>query len=369
MIPVNSISLNGKEKKYLNQCINSNWISAGGKFNDLFEDKIRNLIKKKFCISVTSGTTALETAIQSLNLKKGDEVILPSFTIISCFNAIVKNGLTPVPVDCNFDDWNINISEVKKKITKKTKAIIVVHIYGLASDIKKIITLKKKHNFKIIEDAAEVMGLKYFDNKYCGYYGDITTFSFYANKHITTGEGGMVLTNDKKIFNRCKSIINLFFKQPRFIHDEIGSNFRFTNLQAAVGLAQFENLKKIIKKKRLIGKIYQKGLESIKNIYLPLKKNNFSKNIYWVFGVVLKTRNRIKREDICKKLLKQGIETRPFFWPIHKQPVFKPYQKKEKLHLKNSEYIAKNGFYLPSGTALKLKQIKYIIQEVKKIMK
>tara|TARA_Y100000389_G_C17365954_1_gene466322 strand:- start:54 stop:1049 length:996 start_codon:yes stop_codon:yes gene_type:complete len=315
MIKVNSINLQGNEKKYINQCIDDNWISGSGKFNLLFEKKIQNLVKKKYAISTTNGTTALETAVQSLNLKKGDEVILPSFTIISCFNAIVKNGLIPVPVDCNFGDWNMDIEKLKKKITNKTKAIIVVHIYGLASDIKEIIKLKKNYDFKIIEDAAESMGLKYYDNKYCGYYGDITTFSFYANKHITTGEGGMILTNKKNIADRCKSIINLFFSTPRFIHSEVGSNHRYTNIQAAIGLAQYEKLKFTIKRKIEIGNMYQNGLKNLQNIFLPQKNNIFSKNIYWVFGLVLKNDNKLKldRQMLCKKLYKKGIETRPFF--------------------------------------------------------
>ena len=183
MIKVNSINLSGNEKKYINECIKENWISSGGKFHSLFEKKIKTLIKKKYAISVTNGTAALEAAIQSLNLKKGGEIILPSFTIISCANAIIKNGLTPVPVDCNFDDWNMNIDQVKKKINNNTKAVMVVHIYGLASNIKEIVKLKKKYKFKIVEDAAEAMGLKYFDNKFCGYFGDITTFSFYKFRY------------------------------------------------------------------------------------------------------------------------------------------------------------------------------------------
>jgi len=366
MIRVNSINLLGNEKKYISECIDTNWISGSGKFNYLFEKKIQGLIKKKYAISTTNGTTALETAIQSLNLKKGDEVILPSFTIISCFNAIVKNGLIPVPVDCNFGDWNMDVEKLKKKITKKTKAIIVVHIYGLASDIKEIIKLKKKFSFKIIEDAAEAMGLKYYDNKYCGYYGDITTFSFYANKHITTGEGGMILTNEKKIAEKCKSIINLFFSTPRFIHKEIGSNHRYTNIQAAVGLAQYEKLKQTIKRKIEIGKLYQNSFKVLKNVFLPQVNNKFSKNIYWVYGLVLNKSNKFNRDEICDKLFRKGIETRPFFWPIHKQPIFKKFGKEI---LKNSEYLSKNGFYLPSGTALKNKEIRYIINEVKKIIK
>ena len=369
MINVNSIKLLGKEKKYVNQCINDNWISSGGKFNFRFEDRFKKLINKKYAISVTNGTAALETAIQSLNLKKGSEVILPSFTIISCANAIVKNGLIPVPVDCNIDDWNINIDAIKKRISNKTKAILVVHIYGLASNIKEIIKLKKKYNFKIIEDCAESIGLKYYQNKHCGYYSDITTYSFFANKHITTGEGGMILTNNKKIALRCKKIINLFFKNPRFVHDEVGSNFRFTNLQAAIGLAQFEQLNRTIKKKKLIGKLYNEGFKDLKNIFLPLKKNSFSTNIYWVYGIVIKKNFKLSREQVCNYLYKKGIETRPFFWPIHKQPVFKNIKGMKNLKLLNSEYISKQGFYLPSGVALKRNHINYVISQTKKILK
>jgi len=239
-VPVNEPYLLGNEKKYLLQCVKSGFISSSGPFVKKFEEKFAKKINRKYAISVSNGTAALQLAFESLNLKKNDEVILPSFTIISCILPVIRCGATPVLVDSDPVTWNMNVKQVEKKITTKTKAIIVPHIYGLPVDMDPLIKISKKHKLKIIEDAAEVLGLKY-KNKPCGKFGDVSTFSFYANKHITTGEGGMIVTDDKKIAEKCRSLRNICFNnQKRFVHHDLGWNYRFTNIQSAIGLAQLE---------------------------------------------------------------------------------------------------------------------------------
>ena len=273
-------------------------------------------------MTVSSGTAALEIIIKSLNLKKGDEVIIPAFTIISSVMCIIKNGLKPVLVDSDLENWNMSIDQTINKIGKKTKAIIITHIYGFPVDMQKIINIAKKKKIIIIEDAAEMIGQKY-KNKICGSFGIASTFSFYANKHITTGEGGMIVTNDKTIYERCKSLRNLCFgnKGNRFNHSDIGWNYRFTNIQAAIGLGQLQNINWIVKRKKEIGRRYIERLKNNKNIIIQKRKNKYSENIFWVFGILIKKNYKLKRDEITKKLLKNNIQTRNFFHPMHKQSI------------------------------------------------
>ena len=366
-IPVNEPLFQGKEIKYLKDCIDTKWIGSDGKYVGQLEKKLSNYTKRSYAIAVSSGSAALDIAFLALGLKKGDEVILPSFTIISCLNQIIRSGAKPIFVDCDLETWNMNISDVEKKITKKTKIILAVHIYGLSVDMPKLLRLAKKHKIKVIEDSSEVIGLE-IKKKKCGSFGDISTFSFYTNKHITTGEGGMVLTNNKYIAKRCTKLRNLFFNnKKRFYHEEIGWNYRMSNLNAAVGVAQFENLHKTIKLKRKIGNLYYKQLKDIKSIKLQPLKTKYCKNIFWVFGILLKKNSKFNIEKVRNFLFKKGIQTRPFFWPLHKQPLLGKYLKENYL-LPNSEFLSKNGFYLPSGLSLKKYQIEYVCRELKKIL-
>lgn len=365
LIPVNEPLFKGNETKYLRDCIKTAWIGSDGKYVKLLENKLSKYFKRKYAIAVSSGTAALEVAFASINLKKGDEIIIPSFTIISCLNPIIRLGARPIFVDCDLNTWNVNISDIEKKITKKTKIILAVHIYGLSVDMPRLLKLGKKYNIKIIEDASEVLGLK-INEKKCGTFGEISTLSFYTNKHITTGEGGMVLTNNKLISDRCKKLRNLFFdNKKRFYHKDIGWNYRMSNLNAAVGVAQFEYLDSTINLKRKIGKFYYENLKDINSIQIQPLQSKYSKNIYWVFGIVIKNR-KININELRQNLLKKGIQTRPFFWPMHKQPFLKNYLKKNSLP--NSEYISKNGFYLPSGLSLKRRDLEYICGQFKKII-
>jgi perosamine synthetase len=351
-IPVNLPLLNGNEKKYLNECIDTGWISSEGPFVTKFEEDFSIHIGRKYGIAVSNGTAAIDIAIEALGIKEGDEIIMPTFTIISCINQIIRSKAVPVLIDSHKDSWNMDVSEIESKITSKTKAIMIVHIYGLSVDIDPIIELSKKYNLKIIEDAAEVHGLTY-KNKPCGSFGDISTFSFYPNKHITTGEGGMVLTNDEQLAEKCRGLRNLCFtSEKRFVHTNLGWNMRMTNMQAALGCAQLENIENFIKLKRDMGAIYQNELRNVDELQLPLKKDNNSENIYWVFGVVLKNKN-INSEMVMKELAKKGIGTRPFFYPMHLQPVLKNKGLFNGESYPVSENLYNQGFYLPSGLGTK----------------
>ena len=369
IVPVNGPLLIGNVKKNILDCLKKNFISSSGAYVKEFEQKFAKFLKKKYAISVSNGTAALQLAIESLNLKKGSEVILPSFTIISCILPLIRCGLKPVLIDSDLSSWNMKVEDIEKKINKKTKAIMVVHIYGMPTDMKVILKLAKKYKLKIIEDSAESIGLT-FDNKQCGSFGDVSTFSFFANKHITTGEGGMIVTNSLKIANRCRSLRNLFFNnERRFKHYELGWNYRLTNLQAAIGVAQLEKINYFIKKKRKMGDYYQKHLNTLsKYVYLPKIKNKYSKNVYWVFGLVLRKDAKISLKKVMEQLKRRGIETRNFFWPLHQQPILKKMGYFKNSKHPNAEFLSKNGFYIPSGLSISQKDQKYVIKNLINIL-
>lgn len=351
MILVNEPVLDGNEKKYLQQCIDTGWISSEGPFVEQFENMMADYVGRDFATSCSSGTAALDIAVAALGLKAGDEVIMPSFTIISCAQALIKLGIIPVLVDSDYYTFNANASDIESKITNKTKAIMVVHIYGLTVDFDPILAVAKKHGLQIIEDAAEVIGQSYKGKK-CGSFGDVSIFSFYPNKHITTGEGGMVLCDKKQIDESAKRLRNLCFGSERFIHDEIGFNYRMTNIQAALGVAQLEKIDITLKKKRWIGSFYDYLLKDIEAINLPIASTDYCDNIYWVYAVTIKESFSKDARIIIKELGEQGIGARPFFYPMHKQPVFKEMGLFEGISLPNSERLYERGFYIPSGLAL-----------------
>lgn len=368
-IAVNQPLLNGNEKKYLDNCIKTGWISSEGPYIAEFENKYAKIVHRKFGIGVCNGSAALEASVVALGIGKGDEVILPTFTIISCATAIIRAGAKPVVIDCDPFTWNMNVHQIEKKITKKTKAIMVVHIYGLPVDMDPVLELARKYHLKIIEDAAEAHGLTY-KGKPCGSFGDISIFSFYPNKLITTGEGGMILTDNKKLADKCRQLRNLcFLPKKRFVHQDLGWNMRLTNLQAAVGLAQLERLNQSILKKRQMGRLYSKLLKDIPQIKLPLKKTSYAENIYWVYGLVLDDKVSFDADAAMKRLDKLRIGTRPFFWPIHEQPVFKKMGLFAGEYYPVAENLARRGFYVPSGLALTEKQIIKVADSVKKIIK
>ena len=369
-IPVNVPKIFKEDKININKALKDNWVSSEGPFVKKFEKQFSEFNSRKFGIAVSSGTAALEISLKALNFKKGSEVIIPTFSIISTALCVIKIGLKPVLVDVDLKNWNMIPSQIIEKITKKTKGIIITHIYGFPVDMDEVLKVAKRKNIKIIEDAAEMIGQKY-KNKNCGSFGDISTFSFYANKHITTGEGGMILTNDKKIYSQCRSLRNLCFGtgNERFNHNSIGWNYRFTNIQAAMGLGQLKNIKWIIKRKKEIGTKYHKLLKNNKKIFIQDLKTKYASNIFWVFGIVIKKNLRLSRNLLVKKLNDKGIQTRNFFHPMHKQNVFKKMKIfKNKNTYPNSEFLSKNGLYLPSGIGLKNKEIDYICKTLIKIL-
>jgi perosamine synthetase len=367
MILVNEPLLDGNEKKYLNECIDTGWISSEGPFVEKFESQMAHFIGRKYATACTSGTAALDIAVSALNLQEGDEVIMPSFTIISCAQALVNLGVKPVLIDSEYDTFNMKVEDVESKITSKTKAIMIVHIFGLTVDVDPVISIARKYKLRVIEDAAQMHGQEYKGKK-CGSFGDISIFSFYPNKHITTGEGGMVLCDDNYLDERCKSLRNLCFGKDRFIHEEIGFNYRMTNMQAALGVAQLERIDQIVEKKRWMGDMYNKFLQDLDMINLPVKSTNYCENIYWVYAITLKDEYGKNAKDIINALAKNKIGARPFFYPMHQQPVFKKMALFSEEKLPNSEKLYNRGFYIPSGIALTNDQVVKVSEVLHEIL-
>jgi perosamine synthetase len=365
MIPVNTPLLDGNEKKYLIECIDTGWISSEGPFVSRLEEGMCKLTGREHGIAVCNGSIALDIAVQALRVGPGDEVIMPTFTIISCAAAVVRAGATPVFVDADPATWNMCPDQVEQAITSRTRAIMVVHIYGLPVELAQILETARKHNLFVIEDAAEVHGQTY-RGKPCGSFGHISTFSFYPNKHVTTGEGGMILADDPLLAERCRSIRNLCF-QPhrRFVHEELGYNGRMSNLQAAIGVAQLETLSEHIVRKRQIGALYEQCLSSIPTLQRPEISTDYAHNIYWVYGLVADTVELA--EQIIQALAARRVGTRPFFWPMHQQPVFEQYAWFRKQVFPVAERLATCGFYLPSGLGISDEEIAQVCDIVRSV--
>jgi perosamine synthetase len=367
-IPVNEPLLDGKEKDYLIECIETGWISSEGPFVKEFEKQFSKRMGRKHGIAVCNGSAAIDIAVTALDIGPGDEVILPTFTIISCAASIIRAGAKPVLVDCDSKTWAMNTEQIEAKITDKTKAIMVVHIYGLPVDIEPVDDLSEKYGIAIIEDAAEAHGLTY-RKRPCGSFGDISTFSFYPNKHVTTGEGGMLLTDNDRLATGCRSLRNLCFQtKKRFVHEKLGWNMRMSNLQAAVGLAQLERLNEFLGRKRKMGQRYSELLSDIPGIQLPVPETEYARNSYWVYGLVLGKNILLDADEAMRRLAQHGISTRPFFWPMHLQPVFKKMGLFENEHYPNAERIAHRGFYIPSGLAITDEQIKLVAEAVREVL-
>jgi perosamine synthetase len=368
MIPVNEPLLNGNEKRYLAECIDTGWISSEGPFVGRLEKGFASRVGRKHGVAVANGTAALDVAVAALGLGEGDEVILPSFTIISCAAAIVRAGAVPVVVDADPHTWNMAVGQIEAKITPRTRAIMVVHIYGLPVDMDPVLSLARTHGLKIIEDAAELIGQTY-KGKPCGSFGDISTFSFYPNKHITTGEGGMVVTDDDALAAKCQEFRNLCFVPPRrFVHYELGWNFRMTNLQAAVGVAQLERLDDFLIRKREIGALYNSLLGSLTTVQRPPAASEGASNIYWVYGLVLNDDVPFDAREAMARLAKAGVGTRPFFYPMHKQPVLLTMGLFSSADCPIAERLGERGFYIPSGLGLTNAQAEIVAQEVRRLL-
>ncbi len=362
IIPVCEPILGGNELKYTRECIKANWISStGGKHIREFEKKFARLCGARYAISCTSGTSALHLALATLGIKKGDEVIIPTFTMIATANAITYLGARPVLVDAEPLTWNIDPDKIEDQITSRTKAIIIVHTYGHPAQMDKILRIAKKYNLYVIEDAAEAHGAKY-RGKTVGSIGDVACFSFYANKIITTGEGGMLTTNNKKVARVAWILKNHAFSDDRhFWHKYLGYNYRFTNLQAAIGLAQLERFNKLVEAKIKNARYYSYLLKDVKGITLPYEKK-YVKSVFWMYSILVEDSFGVTRNGLRRYLAQRGIDTRTFFIPIHLQPI---YFKKYKGRFPVSEELCRKGMYLPSAASLRKKDIKYIVECIK----
>ncbi len=352
-IPIYQPSLDGNEKKYVNECLDTNWISSRGEFIHMFEDAFCKFVGANHAVSCSNGTVALHLALVTLGIGQGDEVIVPSFTYIASVSTIVLTGATPVFVDSLEDTWQMNPEHVKKKITSNTKAIMAVHLYGHPCDMDSLVSIAKEHNLFLIEDCAEAFGSTY-KGKHVGTFGDISTFSFYGNKTITTGEGGMLITNDETLFDRAYHLrMHGLAKYREYWHDVIGFNYRMTNICAAIGLAQIENANEKIKQKKILAGLYHK-----KFAHLPVKPHQEHKDVfhsYWMYSILVETPD--EREKLREHLKNNLIETRPTFYPVHTMPMFaQKYQK-----LPTAESLGWRGINLPSWPKLSENQVNEIV--------
>ncbi len=370
-IPVNEPNISKSDIDYAYDAIKSGfWSGTSGKYIKEFEGKFSKFIGTKFGVSCSNGTVALQLAVRALNIKKGDEVICPAFTNIASILCAVYEGAKPVLVDSRKDTWCMDEEKIEERITSKTKAIIPVHIYGHPCKMDRIMKLAERHDLKVIEDAAEAHGAEY-KGKRAGSFGDINCFSFYSTKIIQTGEGGMCLTNDSRIAEKLQSLKGLAYgstNTTRFMHRDLGYNFRLTNISAAIGCAQMLKINDAIRKRREMASYYNKGLKGVAGLQLPVEMP-WAKNVYWVYGIVVDGKEfGMSRDTLMEKLLKKGIDTRPFFASMSLQPAFHRVGLFENERMPVSEWLGRNGLYLPSSSKLTKSQMDYIIRTIKELV-
>jgi len=375
VVPVNEPLLGDRELELVSQCVRTGWISSSGRFIEEFEQRWAGYCGRRHGVAVCNGTVALQLAVAALDLSPGDEVIVPTFTIISCATAITLSGAVPVLVDADPETWCMDVDQVASKITPRSRAIMPVHIYGHPVDMDALGALAARHELAIVEDAAEAHGSELLSGRAsearwrrCGSFGRMSCFSFYANKPVTTGEGGMVLTDEEALAQRLRSLRNLCFHPGRrFAHDELGFNARFTNLQAALGVAQLERIDEIVARKRWIGRSYLERLAGISGLQLPVERS-WAHNIYWMFGVVLDEATGLDAAAFAERLLACGVETRPFFLGLHEQPALRRLGLFAGQRYPVAERLARQGLYLPSGLALSAEQIDTVCAAVREVL-
>lgn len=352
-IPVCEPSLDGNELEYVTDAVGSGWISSGGDYLKRFEEGFAAYVGVRHGIGTTNGTAALHLALAALGVGPGDEVIMPDFTMISSAFAACYCGAMPVFVDADPETWNMDVAKVAARIGPRTKVIMAVHMYGHPTDMDPLMALAKERGISVLEDAAEAHGAEY-DGRRCGSIGDLAAFSFYANKAITTGEGGMVVTNDDALAEECRSLRNLAFPRTGgrvYRHDRIGFNYRMSNLQGALGLAQLERVDTHVAARRSHAARYSERLAGIAVLQLPVERP-WARNSYWMYGIVLRDGARIGRDELAERLAAEGIETRPFFQPMHDQPALVRYGVATGGSYPVSDRLAARGLYLPSGSDL-----------------
>lgn len=375
-VPVNEPALAQEDFAALSDAFNSGWISSAGRYVDEFEERWAAYCGHSHGIAVSNGTTALQVAVEAAGIGAGDEVIMPSYTIISCASAVVRAGGVPVLVDCDPDTFCMDVDAVAARVGERTRAIMVVHMFGHPVDMDPIMKLAEQRGLVVIEDAAEVHGAKYLSGRdgnaphwqTCGGIGHVSTFSFFANKLITTGEGGMVLTSDPQIAERARSLRNLCFRSDRrFLHTEHGYQYRLTNLQAAIGVNQVKRIEEIVDRKRQIAADYTERLRDIPDIQLPIERD-WAKSVFWVYSILLGEDRDLDAVQFAAALREQGVETRPFFLGMHEQPVFHDMGLFKGEHYPVTERIARKGLYIPSGLGLTGEQMHVVSDAVRAVL-
>jgi perosamine synthetase len=367
MLPVNEPLLTEADFGSVMEALRSGWISGAGPHVEAFETRWAAYCGRKHGIALANGSVALHLAVALLDLRPGDEVIVPTFTIISCVLPIVMADAIPVLVDSDARTWTMNVHQLREKITRKTRAIMPVHIYGHPVDMEPVLQLAREHGLQVVEDAAEAHGAEYRGRR-IGSFGTLSCFSFYANKLVTTGEGGMLLTNDDRLAERARRLRNLGF-QPgrRFLHNELGFNFRLTNLQAALGVAQMERIDEIVARKRAIGQAYTDRLSEVRGLELQLQQP-WARGVYWMYGLVVREETGLDAAEVARRLAERGVETRPFFLGMHEQPVLRERGLFHGESYPVAERLARQGLYVPSGLGLSETQIDQVCRTLREVL-
>lgn len=353
-IPISQPLLGEKELEYVSECILTGWVSSAGRFIRLFEENFAKYIGTKYAVATSSGTTALHLALAALGIGPGDEVIVPTLTFIASANSVIYTGAKPIFIDSEEKTWNLDASKIEKLITKKTRAIMPVHLYGHPCEMEAINKIAKKHRLFVIEDAAEAIGSE-FKGRKVGSLGHVGCFSFYGNKTITTGEGGMVVTNNKDVYEKALILRDHgMSREKRYYHPVIGFNYRMTNMQAGLGVAQLEKVEMLVRRKIQIANLYNNLLKNIPRIILP-PKEKWAKNTYWMYSILIKENSPVSRDILMATLKEKGVETRPFFIPVHLMP---PYLGNTTYPL--AEKLSSQGLNLPSSVVLEDQEIRNI---------
>ncbi len=366
MIPVFEPIIGDEEIELVTDALKKGEISGSfGNYIPEFEKKFAEYCGAEYGIAVTSGTTALHLAVQAAGIGKGDEVLVSASTNIATALACYHNGAVPIAVDSENITWNLDLQKIEQLITPKTKAIIPVHLFGHPVDMDELMNIADKFSLTVIEDCAESHGATVRGKK-TGIFGDMGCFSFYANKIITTGEGGMIVTNNAELAEKLRSLRNLAFTKPRFYHYETGHNFRMTGYQAAMGLAQLKKIDTFIDAKRRISALYTERLSEIKGIQTPAEMP-WAKNVYWMYAIVIKEEFGKSRDELMSILYNAGIETRTFFCPMNIQPCFMDMEGWRTIECPIAENLWQTGLYLPSGCTLSDEQIDFICETIRKV--
>lgn len=365
-LPVMEPDLSGNEFSYLMECIRTNWVSSQGRFINRFEEEFSRYVGASHAVAVCNGTAALHLALAALNIGPGDEVIVPDLTFAASINAVLYVGATPVLTDVTRDTWTIDPEAVSRAVTPRTKAIMPVHLYGQPCEMHPILEVAREHGLLVIEDAAEALGARYH-GRGVGEFGDAAAFSFFGNKLITTGEGGMVTFKDEKAADRAR-VLRDHGMDParRYWHEVVGYNYRLTNLQAALGVAQLERVEAFIARKRELASRYEEGLADREELILPVSKAN-TRNVFWLYSIIVDAqRAGLERDDLMRRLLSNGVETRPLFYPLHQMPPYRRFAGEGAYP--NAEWLARHGLSLPSAVTLKDEDVRYVTNAVQRVL-